>query len=97
MCMPQPHSGSATIGVATFCGVAAIHINVQLLMASACPAGTQHIFEEDDTVLYMSLHRYDKCVLRLYCCLRSCHSCMCHRIVPLLPHGYATPGVRLEY
>ena len=24
-------------------------------------AGTQHIFEEDDTVLYMSLHRYDEC------------------------------------
>lgn len=23
--------------------------------------GTQHIFEDDDTVLYMSLHRYDRC------------------------------------
>jgi len=23
--------------------------------------GTQHIFDDDDTVLYMSLHRYDRC------------------------------------
>ena len=23
--------------------------------------GTQHIFEDDDSVLYMSLHRYDRC------------------------------------
>jgi hypothetical protein len=24
--------------------------------------GTQHIFEHDDSVMYMSLHRYDRCV-----------------------------------
>lgn len=29
--------------------------------ACAHPAGTQHIFEDDDSVLYMSLHRHDKC------------------------------------
>jgi histone deacetylase 6 len=30
--------------------------------------GTQHIFEHDDSVLYMSLHRYDRCVCRHNCC-----------------------------
>jgi acetoin utilization deacetylase AcuC-like enzyme len=26
--------------------------------------GTQHIFEDDSSVLYMSLHRYDGCACR---------------------------------
>jgi hypothetical protein len=31
--------------------------------------GTQHIFEADPSVLYMSLHRYDRCVVCAGVCL----------------------------
>ena len=34
--------------------------------------GTQHIFERDPSVLYMSIHRYDGCACRLTACYNRC-------------------------
>jgi Histone deacetylase domain len=33
--------------------------------------GTQHILEDDPSIMYMSLHRYDGCALCLRCYLLS--------------------------
>ncbi len=33
--------------------------------------GTQEIFEEDPTVMYMSIHRHDRSVKSLTCCWHS--------------------------